>query len=96
MIAFLPPLGTRVPRGRAWLRVTRWVDEARDEAGGQTVEKLSCLCAGAGGGVGAALKQHTALTPELSPILGMQSVRPQGTQPMGSAQITQKLHTGLP
>lgn len=49
MIAFLPPLGTRVPRGRAWLRVTRWVDEASDEAGGQTVEKLSCLCAGAGG-----------------------------------------------
>lgn len=93
MIAFLPPLGTRVPRGRAWLRVTRWVDEASDEAGGQTVEKLSCLCAGAGGGVGRALKQ---MTPELSPILGMQSVRPQGTQPMGSAQITQKLHTGLP
>lgn len=95
MIAFLPPLGTRVPRGRAWLRVTRWVDEARDEAGGQTVEKLSCLCVGVGGG-GGDLKQHTALTPGLSPILGMQSVRPQGTQPMGSAQITQKLHTGLP
>lgn len=92
MIAFLPPLGTRVPRGRAWLRVTRWVDEASDEAGGQTVEKLSCLCAGVGGG-GGDLKQ---MTPELSPILGMQSVRPQGTQPMGSAQITQKLHTGLP